>query len=632
VRRPLRDALLILAVGAILLFTGLGRADLFNPDEPREAEMAREMFVSRDAVVPRLNGEPFLEKPPLFYWLVVTAYRAAGGPSEAAARAVPAIAGLLCLLVTWNMSRRLFGDEAALLAALILLTGFESFWIARRVLIDMPLTLAILLAIDALHRVVTAERRAPWAAVVWGAAALGAAVLFKGVVGAAIPGLAVLGWLLWRRDLRPLWRRGILVASLAALVPVTLWLRVLQVRLGDDAVFEFVLVNNVHRFTGGAAKGHDNPFWYYLPAIVTDFFPWSLLLPFALWAAVHAAVRTTPWAPAANEVEARERAALRDLLVWFLLPIAVLSLASTKRGLYLLPIYPVAAILCGWWLARGRPGRIGRWVAIVAGAVMAGVVTWALFETGHGVAAFLLAAAGAGLLTRSVRCVLRDEPRALGTTLASMTGLALLLAATVVTPSIVNEGTSARAAAADLVERSRAGARIALFDFREGNMGGFTFYAGRTWPNLRGLDALARHFDEEREAGDPPRTDEPLALIKDSDLSRVSAGLPFRLEEVRRYRYRMRPGSDATNDYVLLRRAGGSPSVTANRDRRASGSFAAQLNRTAGMRHHAAHARGAFVESAAVPVRRRPDPQRRGEHPGAAPAPRRGAPVDRTAV
>ena len=547
VSRPVRDALIVLAAGAILLFTGLGRADLFNPDEPREAEMAREMLVSGDRVVPRLNGEPFLEKPPLFYWLVVGAYRAAGGPSEAAARAVPAIAGLLCLLVTWRMARRMLGEETGLLAALILLTGFESFWIARRTLIDMPMTLAILLAIDALHRVVTAERRAPRAAVLTCIGALAAALLFKGVIGAAIPGLAVLGWLLWRLDLSPLWRRGILAAGLAALVPVALWIKALYAALGPEAVREFVLVNNVHRFTGGAAKGHDNPVWYYLPAIVTDFFPWSLLLPFALVAAARAAWRIAPWAPAANEAEGREREALRDLLVWFLLPLAVLSLASTKRGLYLLPVYPAASILCGWWLARGRPGRVGRWAAVIAGAVMIGIVTWALFETGHKEIAFLLAVAGTMLVARVVRAVLRDDPAALGKALALAAGMALLQAAAVVTPTIVNEGTSARAAAADLVGRARAGVSIALFDFREGNIGGFTFYAGRTWRNLRDLDELESFMTSGSVT---------LALVKDSDLERVRARLPD-LVEVKRFRYRTRPGSDATNDYVLLHLPGG---------------------------------------------------------------------------
>ena len=549
--RPVRDALLILLAGALLLFTGLGRADLFNPDEPREAEMAREMLITGDHVVPKLNDEPFLEKPPLFYWLVVTAYRVAGGPSEAAARIVPAIAGLLCLLVTWNMARRLLGDETALLAALILMTAFESFWIARRTLIDMPMTLAILLAIDALHRIVTAERRAPMVAVGAAALALAAALLFKGVVGAAIPGLALLGWLLWRLELRPLWRRGILVAGLLALVPVGLWARALHARLGDEALREFVLVNNVQRFTGGAAKGHDNPIWYYLPTIITDFFPWSLLLPFALVAAARVAGRIAPWTPAASEREERERAALRDLLVWFLLPIVVLSLASTKRGLYLLPIYPAAAILCGWWLARGRPGTRGRWTAVAAGTVMTGVVAWALFETGHTTMSLLLAVAGTALLAWAVRSVRRDEPAALAKAVAAAAGLALLLAAVVVTPSIVNHGTSARAAAADLLQRSRTGARIALFDFREGNIGGFTFYAGRTWPNLRTLDALARHLEAD-EQGEPRVPGEPLVLVKDSDLERVRAGLLDPPREVRRFQYRTRPGSDATNDYVLL--------------------------------------------------------------------------------
>jgi len=551
--RTARDLLIVCAAGGLLLFAGLGRADLFNPDEPREAEMAREMLVSGDHVVPRLNGEPFLEKPPLFYWLVVAACRAAGGPSEAAARAVPAIAGFLCLLVTWNMARRLFGGETALLAALILLTGFESFWIARRVLIDMPLTLAILVACDALHRVVTAERRGPPGWIAAAAAALAAALLFKGVVGAAIPGLAVAGWLLWRRDLSPLWKRGVLAAGVVAVAPVALWVRALYARLGGAAVEEFVFVNNVQRFTGGAAKGHDNPFWYYLPAIATDFFPWSILLPFAIVAAVRVALRTAPWTPAAGDEEERERAGLRDLLVWFLLPLAVLSVASTKRGLYLLPIYPAASMLCAWWLARGRPGRIGRWIGVAAAVLPAVAVATVLAAAGQAGIAAALALVAAGLLAWAARCARRDETRRLGWSIASMAALSFLLAATVVAPAIVNHGTSAREAGESLKRRAEAGERIAFFDFREGNLGGFCFYAGRTWPNHRSLDALAAHLGGDTASGEPLA----LALLKGADVGRVQAALPFPIEEVERWRYRTRPGGDASNDYVLVRRAAG---------------------------------------------------------------------------
>src|SRR5262245_45727686 len=87
-----------LAAGALLvsacLAAGIGRTDLWPPDEPRVAEVAREMLVAGPALIPRLNGTPFVEEPPLFYWLQVASYRLAGGPTTAAARA-PAVAGAL---------------------------------------------------------------------------------------------------------------------------------------------------------------------------------------------------------------------------------------------------------------------------------------------------------------------------------------------------------------------------------------------------------------------------------------------------------------------------------------------------------------------------------------------------------
>ena len=159
-----KRAAAIAAAGMVLLFTALGRADLFNPDEPREAELAREMAVSGDLLVPRLNDHPFLEKPPLFYWLVVSAYRASGGPGEAAARLAPAMAGLLTILLTWFLGRGLAGERGAVLGALILLTAFEFWWLARRCMIDMPLTFAVTLACLALHRgiVLGGPRRGAW--------------------------------------------------------------------------------------------------------------------------------------------------------------------------------------------------------------------------------------------------------------------------------------------------------------------------------------------------------------------------------------------------------------------------------------------------------------------------------------
>src|SRR5881409_2444321 len=134
----LAQGMMVFPLAAILLLAMLGRSDLFNPDEPREAEIAREMWASGDFLVPRLNGEPFLEKPPLFYWLVVPVYRLAGDPGEFGARLVPAIAGVLSVLLLYLFGRDLVGERGALLGSLVLLTSFQFFWTSRRCMIDMP--------------------------------------------------------------------------------------------------------------------------------------------------------------------------------------------------------------------------------------------------------------------------------------------------------------------------------------------------------------------------------------------------------------------------------------------------------------------------------------------------------------
>ncbi len=284
----------VLLAGAVLFGAGLGASDLFNPDEPREAEMAREMHEGGDFIAPRLNGEPFLEKPPLFYWLVVGAFRIAGGPVEAAARLVPAIAGLLCVMITFAAGRRMVGEDAALVAAAVLLSAFEFLWLSRRCLIDMPLTLAVLGACLCLHRgiVIGGPRRGAWLAAGYSAAAV--AVLFKGIIGAGIPALAVAGYLLahpdWRAIGRRIRRAWVVPGFALALLPTALWAWRLRQHLGDDAAREFVWVNNVLRFVGGArGKGHEQPFYYYLPTLFMEFMPWSLILPLAVagaWVAV----------------------------------------------------------------------------------------------------------------------------------------------------------------------------------------------------------------------------------------------------------------------------------------------------------------------------------------------------------
>ncbi len=539
-------AVLVAGAAIIVLFAWLGRTDVYNPDEPREVEMAREMLVTGDLLVPRLGGDPYLEKPPLCYWLVVGAYRAGGGPSETAARAVPAIAGVLTILLTFFFARSLLGESTAKLAALVLLTSFLFFYIARRSMIDMPLTLATTLATVGLHRGITGQGRArlPW--LVLGYAGLAAAVLFKGVVGAGIPGLAALGWIAARRDWKGVLRHHLVPGVALALVPVGLWVAALHARLGAAAVREFVLVNNVLRFVGGASKGHDNPIWYYPPRLLMDMAPWSVLLPFALAAALAA--------------PARRRGEVHDLMTWFARPLVLLSIASTKRGLYLLPIYPPAAILISWWLMKdeappGRSRRIGLWLLFAATCVaVCAVLGVGIAADRDGFAAPLVVSAPllvAGLvawpLALAWRAARAGDGRRLGSFAALVTAIALVAAMAWVVPSIVNGGVSARAAASDMRALAEAGDRIALYRFKQGMLGGFLFYSGRTYPNVRDAKGLPDHL-----AGDDAPDSRSLVLMQSDDFDAIARVLPFPMAVARRYTFPTLPGErPGSSDYVL---------------------------------------------------------------------------------
>ena len=589
----MRRDLLLLGLGATLLFVlGIGRADLFNPDEPREAELAREMDAGGDRLVPRLDGRPFLEKPPLFYWLEVAAFRAAGGPGEAAARVVPAVCALLTVLATYLFGRALLGREAAFLGALVLATSFEFFWVARRALIDMPLTLALLLGCAGLHRGLCGRRAsragdaagagrdlAGDAALLGAGAAVACALLLKGIVGAGIPALAALAWVVARRRPRALLNPALLAAALLAVAPVSLWAIRLGAALGPDAQREFVLVNNVERFTGGASKGHDNPFWYYLPTLAADFAPWSLVLPSALWAAwrvsrgrataagagsrpdggARAAAPAAGGAPvgAAFEEPARHRA-LGDLLLWFAVPLAVLSIASTKRGLYLVPLYPPAALLCGHWLVAGvsalgpRTRAAARW--LIAGPplalALAVAVLLPLARPGDRVALVAGAVLGGGAAAIVLSAARSKDFGRLGAAAAVAAGLLEIAAATLIVPAVVNGGTSAREAGRVLRARAEAGDRVVFYRVKEGSLGGLLFYSGRTFPLLDSPEDLRLHLEADDAAG--PRA---LAFLRATEMSAAAADLPFPLVPWRRIKIRSapweRPGS---NDYLLVRR------------------------------------------------------------------------------
>src|SRR5262245_5994384 len=198
---------LVLAVAAVLLLAGLGRLDADAPDEPRALQIAEELrsfeHGAAGLVVLHLNGEPYTQKPPLYYWLAAAAGAHARRVSELAARLPSALAGLCCVALTLLLGTRLLGSGAGVLGAALLLTSWEFLFLARRVQFDVLLTafeLAALASFWWLDRGIGPRRLHQGVLHL----ALGLAVLTKGPVGFLIPALTIVAFLLWERRPRDL--------------------------------------------------------------------------------------------------------------------------------------------------------------------------------------------------------------------------------------------------------------------------------------------------------------------------------------------------------------------------------------------------------------------------------------------
>lgn len=318
-------AVLLALVLALLVFR-LGAVPLLGPDEPRYARVAVEMQRAGDWVRPTLQGEPWLEKTPLYYWLAGAAF-ARLGENEAAARLPSVLAALLLVGTTALAGARIFGAAAGLHAGFVAGTSLLVFAYGRAASMDMLLAATVTLAVASLGlRVLGIAGRL---AMVAAAGAAGLATLAKGPLGLLLPLLVLGGWVLATREWRWLREAASPAALLAFAVVAAPWYVAILLDQGRHFVEVFVLNHNVQRFTS-TIHNHPGPPWYYLPVLLGGLFPWSGL-------AVPALVRASP------------RLDRRDLflLLWLLLPLVFFSLAGSKLPGYILPCVPPLAILVG---------------------------------------------------------------------------------------------------------------------------------------------------------------------------------------------------------------------------------------------------------------------------------------------
>jgi 4-amino-4-deoxy-L-arabinose transferase-like glycosyltransferase len=412
---PPRAAALVLAlVGALLLFR-LGTVPLVGPDEPRYARVAVEMSRSGDLVTPTLQGQPWMEKPILYYWLAAAAFRVLG-ETETAAR-LPSVAATLVLVgFAGVFGARLYGGRAGLYAMLVSGTGLLTFAYGRAASMDMLLAATVtvgtgLLALRALGISGPLSVPAGWAV-------LGLGVLAKGPLALVLPGLTLGAYTLARREWSLIPRLVTPLGLLAFAAVAAPWYLAVYRAQGQAFVDVFFLDHNVRRFTS-TVHNHPGPPVYYLPVLVGLLFPWSALVP-----------------PAIGVL--RPRASTRDLLVacWLLLPFLFFSAAGSKLPGYILPCVPPLAILAGHAadvrLRQGGPmpvsWRIGALLTLGLGALLAASPA-ALRLRGPGL---WLAVVLPGIWSLVVglgfsRQAVRDTPAALHLLRVGAAGLLLLL-------------------------------------------------------------------------------------------------------------------------------------------------------------------------------------------------------------
>lgn len=343
-----REFLIALFIAAPLYLCGTFNHDLWRPAEAREAGIAREMIENGNWVATYLNGHLFLEKPPLYTWALALPLKWIGY-RDWVVRIPVFLFTLATLILTFFLARRMLGAAGAAAA----LVSLASMWLFMEVnhgaMVDNGLVFFTTLAMLACFNLcIPAPQARLWAILFY--LSLGAAFLCKGVVGFALVLAGVCPFLLFRKS-RPAWRTlhpflGLLILA----IMIGGWLGALWLKGGADYYRVFFIENHLQRFLG---KAGPTPEWfYYFPYLLITPFPWTILLPPALWLI---------WRR--RQADKLTTRPFVDFLFWWVIGMFfLLSVAGSKDNQYLMPILPPVAIVCGAWVEYTLSGQpLPRW-------------------------------------------------------------------------------------------------------------------------------------------------------------------------------------------------------------------------------------------------------------------------------
>jgi 4-amino-4-deoxy-L-arabinose transferase-like glycosyltransferase len=330
-KHTLLAALLLAAAVPYLL--NLGVSSIWDANEAFYAQTPREMIETGDYVTPSFNFQLRMNKPVLSYWNVAASYRLFG-ISEWSERLPIALGAFVIIGTAFGLGRLVSGTFGGLLAALVLATSPRLLLLARRIIIDIHITMWMGLVLLCFALAETRpQRRRLFLCLMYVAAGFG--VLTKGPVAVFLPAVAFFIYLASQKrlgDLRHMLLPTGAVISLAIVVP---WYYLLYREHGWEYIGSFIFGENLGRYAE-AVGAQSRGLLFYIPVMLADLFPWSVMIPLALWWAIR--------------YHRRDRVA-RLLVVWIAVIVVFFSLSGTKEDLYILPIVTAEAALIGAMLA-----------------------------------------------------------------------------------------------------------------------------------------------------------------------------------------------------------------------------------------------------------------------------------------
>ncbi len=352
----------------VCFFAHLGAIGFVGPDEPRYAEVAREMARSGDWMTPHLFGQPWFEKPVLYYWGAAAGFRMHLS-DEVAARLPSGIAALFAVLALAWLAGKIYGTATAGTVFFILPTTIAGLAFARAAGPDMlfsaALAIAMVFAADVLRRsgavccrieISEANSRSAWFSLIFFGVALGFATLAKGPAALILAGGSIALWAAATGAWRSAFRLAHPAAILAFCVVALPWY-VICARRNPDFVRTFLLLHNFQRYTTTVFQ-HRQPFWFFVPVVLLGLLPWIALL-----------------AGAAREGARRwSENTWRDspgffFVCWVLFPFIFFSFSQSKLPGYILPAMLPLALLLAIGIAHAMEAgtQEGRWILAVTG-------------------------------------------------------------------------------------------------------------------------------------------------------------------------------------------------------------------------------------------------------------------------